>query len=118
MVLQIAVHKVFSHLPGGLGDFSDNNSLLFNHPTIFHPSLISTIQQQILLSIVVGLFQQCHLFRIVKVSKFDVSVIILHRICQIPMNCKKMTFGFSDGSRNFRKLLSVSGEFFVFHGQD
>ena len=26
-----------------------------------------------------------------------------------------MTFGFSDGSRNYRKLLSVSGEVFGFH---
>ena len=40
---------------------------------------------------------------------------ILHKLCQIPKSSqKKVAFGFSDGSRNFRKLLSVSCEVRVF----
>ena len=39
--------------------------------------------------------------------------------CQIPRNCLKYDFWlFADGSRNFRKLLSVSWEVLVWHGYD
>ena len=51
--------------------------------------------------------------------KFDDSMIDLHKIFP---NSKELsvliTFGFSDGSRNFRKLFSVSCEVFVLHGED
>ena len=36
MVLRIAFHEGFSHLPGRLGHFADNNSIPWNQPTIFH----------------------------------------------------------------------------------
>ena len=49
---------------------------------------------------------------------FDDSMIILHMICQIPMNCPKITFSFCDGSRNIRKLFSVSCEVLILHGKD
>ena len=109
MALQIAVHEVFSHLPEEVLDiFADNNSVPQNQPTMFHPSLIATILQTSLLFFV-PLFQQHHSSRIDEVLAYNDSMIRLHRICQIPVRCqKKMTFGFSDGSRNLRELHSVS----------
>ena len=48
MVLRIAFHKEFSHLPGSLGHLADSNSIPQNHLTIFHSSPIATIQQTFL----------------------------------------------------------------------
>ena len=87
MIVQIAVRKVVSHLPGGLGHFADSNSIPQNQPTIFHEILIAAILLKIRLSFVARLFQQCHSFRIDEVLKCD-SMICLHRICQTPMNCQ------------------------------
>ena len=41
---------------------------------IFHPSPIATIQQTFLLSLVVRLFQQCHLFRIDEVMMIPLKI--------------------------------------------
>ena len=87
MVVQIAVRKVVSHLPGGLGHFADSNSIPQNQPTIFHEILIAAILLKILLSFVARLFQQCHSSRIDDFLKCD-SRKYLHRICQTPMNCQ------------------------------
>ena len=93
MVLRIAIRKEFSRLPGGLEHFADGNSIPQNQPTIFHPSLIATVQQTFLLLFCVPLFQPYHSSRIDEVSKFDDSMIDLHRICQIPMSyqCKRLS---------------------------
>ena len=64
------------------------NSTPYNQPTIFHPSLIATVQQTFLLLLCVLLFRQSRSSRIDDVSKFDDSMVSLHRICQIPMNCQ------------------------------
>ena len=88
MVLQIVPHTVFSHLPRGLGHFADSNSIAQNQRTIFHPSQIATILQMFLPSLFVQLFQQCRSSRIDEVLKFGDSMINLHRICKIPMNCQ------------------------------
>ena len=39
------MHEVFSHLPGGLEHFADSNSIPYNQPNIFRPSLTATIRQ-------------------------------------------------------------------------
>ena len=80
-------HRVF-HLLGGLEHFACSNSIPYHQPTIFHPSLIATVQQTSLLLFCVPLFWQYHSSRIDEVSKFGDSMIIFHRICQIPMNCQ------------------------------
>ena len=80
---------------------------------MFHLSRIVTVQQTFLLLLCVPLFQQYHSSKIGEVSKFDGSMINLHKICQIPMTCQ-CTFVFSDGSRNFLHLFSVSWEVFLF----
>ena len=73
-------------------------------PPVF-PDLIATAQQTSILLFCVPPFQQYHSSQIGEVS----MMIDLHWICQIPMKCHvSMTFGFSDGSRNFRKFFSVS----------
>ena len=48
MVLQIAVHKVFSHLTRGLGHFADNSSILSKQPTTVHPRWLATVLQTVL----------------------------------------------------------------------
>ena len=87
MVLQITVLHVIYHLPGGLGHFAENKCIPQNQPIIFYPSLIATVPQTSHLLFCVPLFQVCHSSRIDRVLKFSDSKI---------------------GSRNFRKLLSVS----------
>ena len=59
MVLQIAVHGVFSCLIRGLEHFADSSSIPWNPPTIFHPSLISTVMQKFLLSAIPFLSDLC-----------------------------------------------------------
>ena len=83
LALQIAVHKVFSHLPRGLGHFEDNSSIPQNQTTTFRPSLISTD-----VPLLYALSQQSHSFLICVVLTYSESVTSLHRIFQIPMNCQ------------------------------
>ena len=57
--------------------------------------------------------------RIDEVSKFGDSMILHHKTCQIPMNCQhKLLSDFTDTSRQFLKLVSVSCGVFVLHGRD
>ena len=86
MVLQITVHKVFSHPMWGLERFEDGNSIPRNLPAIFRPSPIATILQKFLLWFCVPLFQQCHLSENDEALIHNDSRIILHRVCQIPGN--------------------------------
>ena len=98
MILQIAFHEVFSHLPAGSGHFADNSSIPLDQPIIFHPRRIVTVQQMVLLLFCVPLPQQYHLSRIdgsLMFAKFQRIVCI-------------NVFRLSDGSRNFPKLLFVS----------
>ena len=83
LALQIAVHKVFSHLPRGLGHFEDNSSIPQNQTTTFRPSLISTD-----VPLLYALSQQSHSFLICVVLTYSESVTSLHRIFQILMNCQ------------------------------
>ena len=55
---------------------------------MFRPSRTVTVQQTFLLLFCAPLFQQHHLFRNGEVLKFDDSMIDLHKIFQIPMNCQ------------------------------
>ena len=113
MYLRIAYHEEFSHLPRGPGQFADSNGTPWNQPTVFHRSPNATMQ---LLVLFVPLCQQYHSSQIDGLSKFDDSMIDLHRISNELSVC--LTLGFSDGSRNFLKLFSVSWELIVSHGYD
>ena len=86
-VFQSVFHTEFSRLPGGLRHFADSNSIPLNQPTICHPILILATLLKYLLSLVVRLFQQCHLSRVDEVLKFHDSMIDLHIVFQCPMNC-------------------------------
>ena len=48
MVLQIAVHKVFSRFTRGLEHFAESSKHPWNHSTILRPSLVATLQQTFL----------------------------------------------------------------------
>ena len=63
MVVRIAVHKVSSYQTRDLEYFADSCNTPRNPPTIFHPSLIATIQQTYLLSLCALLSQQHDLSR-------------------------------------------------------
>ena len=82
MVLRVAFHEEFSHLPGGLGHFADSNSIPQNQSarTILHASPIAPVQQSFLLKPFVWIFPQYHSSRIEQVMKFDESMINLHKI--------------------------------------
>ena len=81
MVPRVALHKEFVHLPRNLGHFADSNSIPQNQTTTSHPSLIVITQQMFLLLLFLLLFPQCRLSRIDEVSKYDGSMVNLHRIC-------------------------------------
>ena len=57
------IRSLFSRLIGSLEHVADNSTIPCVQPTIFHRSLIATIQQSSLLSLFARLFQRCHLFR-------------------------------------------------------
>ena len=111
--------RCFHHLPRGLGHFENNNSIPQNQPTIFRPSLMATILQTFLLFIL-----RTALSAILFVSdRWSVDVQWFHDTSSQDLPnynelSQEMTFGLSDGSWNFRKLLSVSWEVFVLHGYD
>ena len=88
MILQIAFNKEFSRLPGGIRHFADSKSIPWSQPTFFHLIQIAIILLMFLLSHVVQLVLQSHLFLIDEALKFDDSMTILHWICQILMNCQ------------------------------
>ena len=93
---QIFVHSECHRLPGGLERFADSNSIPENQPTTFHPR---------------SFFYSAYrsFSNTIRLSKFCDSMINLHK--DLPNSKElslKMTFGFSDGSRIFRKVFSVS----------
>ena len=115
MVRRIAFHRVSSHQTRGLEHFADRCNIPWNLPTIFHPSLTATMQQTFLLftlrtalSAIPFVSDLCG----VDVQWFQ------ERSSQALPNSDElsvyMTFGFSDGSRNFLKLFSVSWEVICF----
>ena len=81
------VHTKFSRLPGGLGHFADSNSIPQNLTITFHPIQIAIKLLMFLLLLVVHLVLQFRLFLNDAVWLFDDSMVILHKICQILMNC-------------------------------
>ena len=54
----------------------------------FRPDLIATILHMSLLSLCALLFRQSHVFLICVVSTYNDSRKDLHRLCQIPRNCR------------------------------
>ena len=79
--------------------------------------LVVAIMLKYLLSLFVRLFQQCHLFRIDEVLKFDDSMTDF--LEDVPNSYELyvlMAFGLCDGSSTFRKPFSVSCEVFALHG--
>ena len=64
--------------------------------------------QKFLLQFCVLLCQQYHSSQIDGALMLNDSKIILYKILPVPKNCVLMTFRFSDASRNFRKLFTVS----------
>ena len=88
MVLPVAFHRELSRLPGGVERFADKCNNPKNLPTNFHLDPIATIQQRCLPLLFALLFQQYHSSQIDKVSKFDDSTIIIHKLCQIPPKCQ------------------------------
>ena len=119
MVLRTAFHKVSSHQTRDLEHLAESNSIPQNRPTIFHQSHIATILQMFL-----PLKLSAALSAIPFVSdRWGVEVRWFHdKSSQNLSNSNelsvKTTFGFSDGSRNFRKLFSVSCDVFVLHRYD
>ena len=77
MVLQIVLRTACSRLPGGLWHSADNNSILWNLTTTFHPVLIVEIPLKSLLLLVEWLFQRCHSSWIDEVLKCGDSLIKL-----------------------------------------
>ena len=109
-VCQDVFHRASSHQTRDLECFADKHSSPWNLPTTFHLDPIATIQQRCLPLLCALLFQLTHLFPICVVSTYNDSMKDLHKLCQIPRNCQcKWTLG---------KLLSVSWEVFVLHGDD
>ena len=78
-----------SHLAGGLEHFAESSTIPQNQ-SIFHPILIAAILLTYLLSLVLWLFEHCQPSRIDDVSKYDDSMISLHKIYEIPKSgqCK------------------------------
>ena len=77
--------KVCSHLPRGLRHFEDSNSIPWNQPTIFHPSLIATIcSRRPFLNSAYRSLSNPILSRIDGVLTYNDSMTILHKHCQIP----------------------------------
>ena len=87
MVRRIAVREELSHHTRDLLWFADSSNIPWNPRTIFHPDLIATIQQKSLLQLCVP-FQQSHLSLNGEVLTCNDSKIDLHRLCQIPRNCR------------------------------
>ena len=89
MVPQIVFHTEFSSLSGGLGHFVDSNSIPLNQPTIFHPSPIATILADVpSFTLRTALSAMPFVSDRWGVVKFDNSMINLHKMCKIPMNCQ------------------------------
>ena len=61
MVLQSAVHEVFSLPIRGLERLADNNIIPWNLPTIFHPDQIAEVSRMFLFSHCVLPVLRCHL---------------------------------------------------------
>ena len=78
-------------MPGGLGHLTDSNSIPQNLTTTSHLIQIAIILLMFFLShvvqVVLQFVLQSHLFLIDEALKFDDSMISLHWICQILMNC-------------------------------
>ena len=69
--------------------FSESSeSIPRNQPTVSRPSRIATILLMFLFLFFVQLVPQFRSSQIDEVSKFGDSTIIIHRICQILMNCQ------------------------------
>ena len=88
MVIQIDVREVFSHLTGGLGHFTDSSNFPSNQSTTFSstPGCNNTAEVP---SLIVRTRSRSNtiLSRIDGVWMYNDSMIILHRLCQIPRNC-------------------------------
>ena len=69
--------------------FSESSeSIPRNQPTVSRPSRIATILLMFLFLFVVQLVPQFRSSQIDEVSKFGDSTIIIHKVCQIVMNCQ------------------------------
>ena len=84
---QPLLHKVLSHLPGGLGHFADSNSIPWRLTTTFHPVLTVAMLLTYLPLLAGRLFQRCHLSRIDEVLKCGDSMIKLHMLSHTPSSC-------------------------------
>ena len=87
MILRMAFRKEFSRPLGGLERFADSNSIPYNRTTIVHKILTVGKRLRFLLSLFVLLFRQFRWSRIDEVLTFCDSMIILHRISQMPRSC-------------------------------
>ena len=83
----IFVHFDISRLPGGLGHLADSNSITQNPTTAYHPIQIAKKRLMSLLWFDVQLVLQFRLSLIDEVWLLDDSMMMLHNICQILMNC-------------------------------
>ena len=88
--------------------FADSNSIPLNQPTIFHTSQIATILQTFLPYFSALLSRQSHSSQIDEVWKYNDSTISSQDLPNSNELSVYMTFRFSDGWRNVRKLFSVS----------
>ena len=115
MILRIVFHKECFRLPRGLGHFADRNSIPWNQPTNFHPINMVAVLLMFLLGLCVPLFQQDHF--VSDRWSFDVQWFQDNSSQASPHSMKIVCvndFFFSDASRNFRKLFSVSWDAFCF----
>ena len=79
MISRIFFHKELSE------HFAESNSFLLNPPTILHPILTATILLEFLFF---TLRTALSAFPFVSDRSFDDSMVIIHMICQIPVNCQ------------------------------
>ena len=80
--------QVFSHLPGGLRHFTDDNDIPWNQPTTFRPSRIATVPQTPFRFFFVLISQKCHSSQNGEALMFNDSRVDLHKFCTIPRNCQ------------------------------
>ena len=116
MFLRIAFHKEFFTSARRSWDMSQTATAFHRiSPPFFIQAWLQQYSRCSFFHSAYGSFSNAIRPRIDKVLKFDDSMIDVHRVCQIPVDCQcKWLSVFSDGSRNFLKLFSVFWEVLVF----